>query len=118
MLSIRKGVAVVATTVLGAGVFVAAPTQAAQYPPTQPVRCGASVEGRTITIKIRPLNNQGYRFVVEKRKSKGNWKNARKGRTNASTGKATVTVKPGRYRLKCIGGPDRLNGITSSKRVR
>ena len=103
---------------MGAGLFVAAPAQAANYPPTKPVRCAAVVKGNKIVIKIRPLKNKGYKFEIQKRKGKNNWKVAKTGKTRASDGYRTVKVKPGRYRVKCYGGPDRLDGITSSGRVR
>lgn len=93
------------------------PAQAAQYPPTKPVRCGAGVDGNRIVVKIRPLRDTGYRFEIQKRKSKGDWKIADTGRTRASDGLRSVKVSPGRYRVKCYGGPNRLDGITSSRRV-
>ena len=115
---VRSTLSVAAATAVGAGLFIAAPAQGANYPPTKPVRCGAAVDGRKITVKIRPLRDPGYKFQIQKRKKKGKWKVARTGRTKASTGLRTVKVKPGRYRVKCIGAPTRLDGITSSKRVR
>ena len=117
---VRSSLSVAAATMMGAGLLVAgAPAQAANYPPTKPVRCAARIDGNKITIKIRPLQNKGYKFEIQKRKSKGNWKVARTGKTRASDGYRTVrNLKNGRYRVKCIGGPDRLDGITSSGRVR
>ncbi len=100
-----------------APVVTAPAAQAATYPPP-PVRCGAKIDGRKIGIKIRPIKNTGYQFEVQKRVKKGKWKVVKKGKTNASTGERSVRVKPGRYRVKCIGGPDRLDGITSSGKVR
>ena len=115
---VRSSLSVAAATALGAGLFIAAPAEAAKYPPTKPVRCGAKIDGRQIGIKIRPLKNKGYRFEVQKRVKKGTWKVVRKGKTKASNGERFVKVTPGRYRVKCYGGPDRLDGITSSGRVR
>ena len=115
---VRSTLSVAAASALGVGLFVAAPADAANYPPTKPVRCGAKIDGNKITIKIRPLKNTGYKFKVQKRKGKGKWKVVRKGKTRASNGERTVTVPAGRYRVICVGGPDRLNGQTSSGRVR
>ena len=115
---VRSSLSVAAATMMGAGLLVAAPAQAANYPPTKPVRCAARIDGNKITIKIRPLQNKGYKFFVQKRKGKGNWKIVRKGRTRASDGYRTVTVPKGRYRVICKGGPNRLDGQTSSGRVR
>ena len=115
---IRSAVSVAAASALGAGLFIAAPAEAAQYPPTKPVRCGAKIVGKKITVKIRPLRNKGYKFYVQKRKGKSNWKIVRRGKTKASNGTRTVKVTKGRYRVICIGGPNRLNGQTSSGRVR
>jgi hypothetical protein len=115
---VRSSLSIAAASALGAGLFVAAPAQAAQYPPTKPVRCGAKIDGNQIGVKIRPLKNKGYKFEVQKRVKKGEWKVVRKGKTNPSTGERRVKVDPGRYRVKCYGGPDRLDGITSSGRVR
>ncbi len=84
----------------------------ATYPPTKPVRCGARIKGKKIGIKIRPIKNKGYKFEVQKRLKKGKWVVKKRGKTKASNGERTVKVKPGRYRVKCIGGPDRLDGIT------
>ena len=105
---VRSSLSVAAATMMGAGLLVAAPAQAANYPPTKPVRCAARIDGNKITIKIRPLQNKGYKFFVQKRK----------GKTRASDGYRTVTVPKGRYRVICVGGPNRLDGQTSSGRVR
>ncbi len=117
---VRSSVSVAAATMMGAGLLVAAaPAQAANYPPTKPVRCGARIDGNSITVKIRPLKNKGYTFLIQKRNGKSNWKVVRKGKTKASDGLRTVRdLKKGRYRVICVGGPDRLNGQTSSGRVR
>ena len=115
---VRSSLSVAAATMMGAGLLVAAPAQAANYPPTKPVRCAARIDGNKITIKIRPLQNKGYKFFVQKRKGKGNWKIVRKGKPRASYGYRTVTVPKGRYRVICVGGPNRLDGQTSSGRVR
>lgn len=115
----RSSLSVAAAAAMGAGLLLAAPAQAAQYPPTKPVRCGARVDGSKVTIKIRPLKNKGYRFEIQKRKSRGNWKIVRTGKTRASDGYRTIrNLDKGRYRVKCYGGPDRLDGITSSGRVK
>ena len=106
-----------AASALGAGLFIAAPAEAAKYPPTKPVRCGAKIVGKKITIKIRPLRNKGYKFYVQKRNSRDNWKVVRTGRTRPSDGLRTVKVTSGRYRIICVGGPNRLDGQTSSGRV-
>ena len=115
---VRSSLSIAAASAVGASVLLAAPAQAANYPPTKPVRCAARIDGNKITIKIRPLQNKGYKFFVQKRKGKGNWKIVRKGRTRASDGYRTVTVPKGRYRVICVGGPNRLDGQTSSGRVR
>jgi hypothetical protein len=116
---VRSSLSIAAASALGFGAFLAAPAQAAQYPPTKPVRCGAKIDGNDIGIKIRPLKNKGYEFKVQKRKGKGNWKVVRTGKTRASDGQRVVRNLPkGRYRVVCVGGPDRLDGITSSGRVR
>lgn len=116
---VRSSLSIAAATAVGAGLFLTAPAQAATYPPPPPVRCGAKIDGNDIGVKIRPLKNTGYKFEVQKRKGKGNWKVVRTGKTKASTGERVVRNLPkGRYRVKCFGGPDRLDGITSSGRVR
>lgn len=118
---VRSSLSVTAAAAMGAGLFLAGPAQAANYPPTKPVRCGAKVDGNKIIVKIRPLkkNNRGYRFEIQKRKSRGNWKIVRTGKTRASDGYRIIrNVDKGRYRLKCYGGPDRLDGMTSSRRVK
>ncbi len=116
---VRSSLSVAAATMMGAGLLVAgAPAQAANYPPTKPVRCAAVIKGNKIVIKIRPLKTKGYKFEIQKRNSRNNWRVAKTGKTRASDGYRTVKVKPGRYRVKCYGGPNRLDGITSSGRVR
>lgn len=115
---IRTAISAMSAAALGASVFVAVPAQAAQYPPTRPLRCGAAIDGRIINIKIRPLNANGYRFVLQKRKKKGKWVTAAEGRTRASDGRAQVKVNRGVYRLRCIGNGQFLNSTTSSGRVR
>jgi len=121
MFSIRQGVSVAAAAAMGAGLFVAVPAQAAQYPPTKPVRCGAAVDGNTLNVRIRPRRDTGYKFIVQRRKGPGNWVDYKKGRTDPQTTEASVKIKfkkKGRYRLICIGAPNRLDGSTSFKRVR
>ncbi len=100
--------------------LLAVPTaQAAQYPPTKPVRCGAAVKGKEIRIRIRPNNDQGWKYVIERRKSKNNWKAYKKGKVRpANNNQTSVKVKPGWYRVKCIGGPNRLDGQTSRGQVK
>ena len=115
---VRSSLSIAAASALGAGLFIAGPADAAQYPPPKPVRCGAKINGNKITVKIRPLKDKGYKFYVQKRKGKSNWKIVRRGKTKASNGTRTVKVPAGRYRVICVGGPNRLDGQTSSGRVR
>ena len=121
---VRSSLSIAAATAVGAGVFIAAPAaQGADYPPTKPVRCGAAIRqgsgNNDIAIKIRPLRDPGYKFQVQRRKKPGKWKIVRTGRTKASNGKRLVkNVKKGIYRVRCIGAPTRLDGITSAGRVR
>lgn len=114
---IMRFVAVGVASVLGAGVLVSGPAAGATYPPLLPIRCGVAVEGRTIVVQIRPRGER-YKFEVIKRFGKKDWRAVDSGRTRASDGRASVTVKPGRYRVKCFGGATRLDGVTSSARVR
>ncbi len=110
-----------AAAAMGAGLLLAgAPaSQAAQYPPTKPVRCGAAVKGDQIRIRIRPNNDNGYKYVIERRKGKNNWGAYKKGKVRpANDNQTSVKVKPGWYRVKCIGGPDRLDGQTSRGQVK
>ena len=118
---VRSSLSIAAATAAGAGLFIAAPAaQGADYPPPGPVRCGAAVRnGNDIAIKIRPLRDPGYKFQVQRRKSKGNWKIVASGRTKVSDGTRLVkNLKKGTYRVKCIGAPTRLDGITSAGRIR
>jgi hypothetical protein len=121
MVSIRKGASLMAASALGAGLLLAAPTasNAAQYPPTKPVRCGAGIKGKQIRIRIRPNNDTGYKYVIQRRKGKNKWANYKKGKVRpVNNNETSVKVKPGWYRVKCIGGPDRLDGQTSRGQVK
>jgi hypothetical protein len=116
-----------AIVMIGGGVGLAAPAQAADYPPTpQKVTCSAKAVNSASRIKVNMGPNLpgslNYTFRIERRTSAGWARFLQDFKTKGAGETRTVNVPRGTYRVKCynIGFPQIAGTLfdTNSSRVK
>lgn len=115
---VRSSLSIAAATAVGASVLLAAPAQAAQYPPSQPVTCKVSVSKKKIKVNISPKQNKKYGFEIQKKNKNGDWVRSDTEYVTKKNNKRTVKVEKGTYRVRCYGGQKYLNADSKTVKVK
>jgi len=103
---------------LAASVLLAAPAQAAQYPPSQPVTCKVTVTKKKIKVNVAPKQNKKYTFEIQKKNKAGDWVRNPVEYVTKKNNKRTVKVTKGTYRVRCYGGPNYLDANSKNVKVK
>ena len=115
---VRSSLSIAAASAVGASVLLAAPAQAAQYPPSQPVTCKVTVSKTKLEVNISPKQSKKYGFEIQKKNKAGDWVRSNTEYVTKKNNKRTVKVTKGTYRVRCYGGQNYLNADSKSVKVK
>ncbi len=115
---VRSSLSIAAASAVGASVLLAAPAQAAQYPPSQPVTCKVTVTKKKIKVNVAPKQNKKYTFEIQKKNKAGDWVRNPVEYVTKKNNKRTVKVTKGTYRVRCYGGPNYLDANSKNVKVK